>query len=79
MHVMKIRKTHLSWAVRLWILGAVFVLPFLAPWEIAAWVAVLGVLGWGWKVLPEEPEKPVEPLPYQHLYAHTLDPRRDAE
>lgn len=72
---MKIRKTHLSWALRLWILASVFVIPFLSYGEVALWVLAAGALALAWHRLPEEPEEPVEPLPYAHLYRGREIPR----
>ena len=74
---MKIRRTHAAWAVKLWVLGSVFLIPFLDAWQIAIWLAVGSAFGLAWRALPEEPEAPVEPLPYQHLYKDREIPRRD--
>jgi hypothetical protein len=62
---MKIRKSQASLAVRLWILATVFVIPFVTIPELAVWLAIGGVLGIVWKVLPEEPPGEVERLPFQ--------------
>lgn len=76
---MKIRKTHAAWAVKFWVIGTVFVFPFIMHrWEILLWFAFGGVLGLVWKRLPEEPEAPVTPLPYQHLYKDRGVPQRGA-
>lgn len=72
---MAIRKTHLSWAVRLWVLSTVFVLPFLAYWQIPLWGLLGAGLGLGWKALPEEPEPEAEKLPFHDQYAHRAIPR----
>lgn len=76
---MTIRKSHAAWAVKLWVLASVFLLPFLDRWEIAAWVVLGGVFALVWKVLPEEPEEPVEPLPFAHEYRDKEIPRREAQ
>jgi hypothetical protein len=65
---MKITKVHAAWAVKLWVLVTVFLLPFLEGWEVAAWFVLGGVFALVWKVLPEVPEAPVEPLPFAHEY-----------
>jgi hypothetical protein len=76
----RFNKVHAGWIVKIWVVATVFVLPFLSSWEALAWVAMGGVFGLAWKLAPEgPPEKPVEPLPYQHLYTHKQVPRRDAE
>lgn len=76
---MKIRKTHAAWAVKLWVLATVFILPFISAWELLGWLALGGVFGLVWKVLPEEPEAPVEPLPYADQYRDRQIPRMDSE
>ncbi len=73
---MKIRKTHAAWAVKLWVLASVFLLPFLSMWETIGWVALGGVFALVWKVLPEEAEAAVEPLPFAHEYRDKEIPRR---
>lgn len=65
---MKIMKTHAALVVKLWVLASVFLLPFLDRWEIAAWALLGAICGLVWKVLPEVPEAPVEPLPFAHEY-----------
>jgi hypothetical protein len=74
---MRIRKKHASLALRLWILGSVFVVLFLDGWEIVPWLALGAVFGLLWKRLPEEPEEPPERLPYQHLYEGRQFPQYD--
>ena len=74
---MKIRKTHASWAVRLWVLASVFVVPFIGPWELAGWLALGGLLGLAWKSLPEEPETPPPPLPFAEQYRGRQVPTRE--
>ncbi|HET7767598.1 MAG TPA: hypothetical protein VFN74_02415 [Chloroflexota bacterium] len=68
---------HAGWAVKIWVVATVFVLPFLTPWEVAGWVALGAILGLVWKVVPEAPpEKPVAPLPYADKYRDKEIPRR---
>lgn len=69
-------RVHAGWAVKIWVIATVFVLPFIRNWEIAAWVGLGAILGLAWKVLPEgPPEKPPEPLPYAHKYRGREIPR----
>ena len=69
---------HAGWAIKIWVMLTVFVLPFLEGLEVAAWVVLGGILGLVWKVLPEgPPEKPVEPLPFHDQYKDRQVPRRD--
>ena len=72
---MKIRKTQAAWAVKGWLLLTVFLLPFIGPLEIAGWVALGGILALVWRGLPEEPEAPVEPLPFAEEYRDRAIPR----
>jgi hypothetical protein len=74
---MKLRKPHVSLAFRLWLLATVLIVFFLEGFVLLGWLAAGALLGLAWHVLPEEPEPPVEPLPYQHLYADRQVPRRD--
>lgn len=73
---MTIRRTHASWAVKLWVIATVFVLPFLDLWQIPAWLLVGGAAALVWKLLPEEPEPPDERLPFHDQYADRQIPRR---
>lgn len=76
---MKINRMHTGWAVKLWVLATVFVLPFLDPAGVAAWVVLGAVLGIAWKVSPEAPpEAPAEPLPHLDQYKKNEIPRRDS-
>jgi hypothetical protein len=73
---MRLRRTHAGWAVKAWVLGTVFLLPFLGPLEVAGWVAVGGALALLWRALPEEPEGPPPgKLPFHDQYAHRQVPR----
>jgi hypothetical protein len=74
---MKIRKTHAAWAVKIWVILSVFILPFVGPLELVAWGLLGGVFGLVWRALPEEPEAPVEKLPFQDQYKDREIPRRD--
>ena len=74
---MKIRKTHAAWAVKAWVLGSVFVVPFIGPWTILAWLGLGAAFGLTWQRLPDEPEAPVEPLPFQDRYRGREIPRQD--
>jgi hypothetical protein len=74
---MKLRKTHAAWAIKIWVMATVFILIFLSPLQLLAWLAVGGVLGLIWRALPEEPEAPVERLPYQDEYDGRQVPRRE--
>lgn len=74
---MKIRKTHAAWAVKIWVLLSVFLVPFIGPLELVAWGLLGGVFGLVWRALPEEPEAPVAPLPYADQYKDRQIPRRD--
>lgn len=65
---MRIRKTHAAWAVKLWVMATVFVWYFLEGWEHLPWVALGAAFSLVWWLLPEEPEAPVEPLPFAHEY-----------
>ena len=70
---MKVRKSSVSLAFRLWILASVFVVPFLDSIEIALWcLPGIGLALW-WRVLPEDPPEPPPRLPYQHLYERPQD------
>ena len=73
---MKIRKTHAAWAVKLWVLATVFVWYFLEGWEHLPWVAMGAAFSLVWWLLPEEPEAPVEPLPFAHEYKDRAIPMR---
>jgi hypothetical protein len=73
---MKIRKSHAAWAVKLWVLGTVFLLPFVGPAEILGWLMLGGIFALVWKRLPEEPEAPVDPLPFAREYSGREIPRR---
>lgn len=64
-----------GWAVKLWVFATVFVIWFLDAVEVVGWLALGGMLGFVWKMLPEGVEKPVEPLPYAHLYRDREIPR----
>jgi hypothetical protein len=72
---MRIRKTHASLALRLWILATVFAVILVEGLTLVAWIALGAALGLLWKVSPEEPEEPPERLPYQHLYEDRQLPR----
>ena len=62
---MKVRRSQVSLAFRLWVLASVFVVMFLEPLGILAW-AVPGVaLALWWRALPEDPPEPPPRLPYQ--------------
>ena len=74
---MKIRKTHASLAVRLWVLATALTFFFIEGFVLAGWLVFGALLGLLWRALPEEPEAPVEPLPYQHLYADRRFPQRE--
>ena len=76
---MTIKKTHAAWAVKLWVLATVFVWYFLEGWEHVPWVALGAAFSLVWWVLPEEPEEPVEPLPFAHEYKDRAIPRRGVE
>jgi fatty acid desaturase len=73
---MRIRKTHAAWAVKLWVLATVFVWYFLEGWEHLPWVAMGAAFSLVWWLLPEEPEEPVEPLPFAHEYKDKAIPMR---
>ncbi|HYC37522.1 MAG TPA: hypothetical protein VEC19_13940 [Usitatibacter sp.] len=73
---MKLNRNHAGWAVKLWVLASVFVLPFLSTVEVVAWLALGAVFGAVWKVLPEGPETTVEPLPYADEYRDREVPRK---
>jgi hypothetical protein len=75
---MKIRKSQAAWAVKIWVILSVFILPFVGPLELAAWGLLGGVLGLVWRSLPEEPEPPVEKLPFQDQYEGRQVPRPDS-
>ena len=72
---MKIRKTHAAWAVKGWVIISVFLLPFIGPIEVVGWLLLGAIFGLVWKVLPEEPEAPVEPLPFADQYRDREIPR----
>lgn len=74
---MKLRRTHAAWAIKIWVMATVFILIFLSPLQLLAWLAVGGVFGLVWRALPEEPEAPVERLPYQDQYEGRQVPRRE--
>ena len=75
---MKINRVHTGWAVKIWILATVFLLPFLEPLQVAGWLVLGAALGLAWKLSPEGPaEEPVEPLPYVEQYKHKEIPRRE--
>ena len=72
---MKIRKTHAAWAVKVWVLISVFLIPFVGPAELVIWGLVGAAFAWVWRGLPEEPEAPVEPLPFAEQYKDRQIPR----
>lgn len=74
---MKLRRTHAAWAIKIWVMATVFILVFLSPLQLLGWLAVGGVFGLAWRALPEEPEAPVERLPYQDQYEGRQVPRRE--
>lgn len=75
---MKVNRVHTGWAVKLWVLATVFLLPFLAPIQVLGWVVLGAALGLAWKFSPPgPPEKPVDPLPFADQYADRQIPRRD--
>jgi hypothetical protein len=76
---MSLKKTHAAWAVKLWVLASVFLLPFLDRWEVAAWVVLGAAFGLVWRALPEEPETPADPLPFADEYKDRAIPRRTEE
>ena len=76
---MKINRYHTGWAVKLWVLATVFLLPFLTTGQVFGWVVFGAVLGLAWKVSPEgPPETPAEPLPYADQYRKNEIPRPEA-
>lgn len=72
---MKIRRTQAGWALKLWVLGSVFLIPFVNAYVLVAWALFGGVLGFIWRALPEEPETPPERLPFHDRYADREIPR----
>jgi hypothetical protein len=71
------RKSQASLAGRLWILASVFVVLFVdGPW-LLAWLLLGTAIGLVWMKLPEEPEAPVERLPFQDQYEGRQIPRRE--
>ena len=75
---MKVNRVHTGWAVKIWVLATVFMLPFLDPIGVAAWLVLGAGLGLAWKASPEgPPEKPVGSLPYADRYKQNEIPRRD--
>jgi hypothetical protein len=69
-------RIHAGWAVKVWALATVFLLPFIAGWEIAAWIGLGALFGIAWKLLPEgPPEKPPAPLPFADKYRDRQIPR----
>ena len=74
---MKIRKTHVGWALKFWVILSVFLIPFVGILELVAWGLFGGVLGLIWRALPEDPEPPAERLPFQDEYEGRQVPKRD--
>lgn len=69
----------MGWAIKAWVFAAIFAVPFLAGWEVFAFLGLGGVLGLAWRALPEDPvsDDPVAPLPYADRYRDRAIPRRD--
>jgi hypothetical protein len=69
------RKSQASLAGRLWILASVFVVLFVEGAWLGGWLLLGAAIGLVWMKLPEEPEAPVERLPFQDKYEGRQIPR----
>ena len=75
---MNVRKSHLGWALKSWVLVSVFLIPFVGIAELVAWGLLGGAMGLWWRSLPEDPEAPApEKLPFHDQYADRQVPRRE--